>query len=132
MAALSISNFAAVALGGAVGASLRWLLGMTLNPLLTPLPLGTLGVNILGGYLVGVAVGVFHMHAEVTPAMKLFVVTGVLGGLTTFSSFTAEVVERLLAGHLVWAFLLISLHLGGALLATWLGLYSVGATRLWG
>lgn len=122
----------AVALGGAFGASSRWLLGLALNPLLPAMPLGTLAANLLGGYLVGVALGVFHFHAALDPLLKLFVITGVLGGLTTFSSFSAESVERLLAGETGIALALMALHLGGSLLMTWLGLLSVGATRIFG
>lgn len=122
----------AVSLGAALGACLRWQLGVWLNPLLQGLPLGTLAANLLGGYLVGVAVAVFHLHAGLAPALKLFAITGFLGGLTTFSTFSAEVVERMLAGQLGLALMLASVHLFGSLLATYLGLWSLGATRLWG
>lgn len=124
-------NFFAVGLGAALGAWSRWLLGLLLNPLFLALPLGTLAANLIGGYLVGVAVGVFHLNAPIPAAWKLFAITGFLGGLTTFSTFSAEVVERLLAGQLGWALGLASVHLCGSLLATYLGLLSVGATRIW-
>jgi CrcB protein len=122
----------AVSLGAALGACLRWQLGVWLNPLVQGVPLGTLAANLLGGYLVGVAVAVFHLHAGLAPAMKLFAITGFLGGLTTFSTFSAEVVERMLAGQFGLALMLASVHLFGSLLATYLGLWSLGATRLWG
>lgn len=125
-------GFAAVGLGAAFGAWARWLLGLALNPLFVALPLGTLAANLIGGYLVGVAVGVFHLNSGLSPALKLFVITGFLGGLTTFSTFSAEVVERLLAGQPALAIGLAAIHLGGSLTATWLGLLSVGATRIWG
>lgn len=125
-------NFAAVGLGAALGAWCRWLLGMALNPLLLGIPLGTLAANLVGGYLVGVAVGLFHLHTDMVPALKLFAITGFLGGLTTFSSFSAETVERLLAGQPGWAFAMVSLHLLGSLVMTWLGLLTVGAQRIWG
>lgn len=128
---LSALNFAAVGLGAACGAWLRWLLGLALNPLFVALPLGTLAANLLGGYLVGVAVGLFHLNAHFTLAWKLFAITGFLGGLTTFSTFSAEVVERLLAGQPALAIGLASIHLAGSLTATWLGLLTVGATRIW-
>ncbi|MDR1888193.1 MAG: fluoride efflux transporter CrcB [Zoogloeaceae bacterium] len=131
-ASFNFTALLAVALGGAFGASSRWLLGLAMNPLLPALPLGTLTANLLGGYLVGVAVGVFHFHVALDPALKLFVITGVLGGLTTFSSFSAESVERLLAGETGLALTLIALHLVGSLLMTWLGLLSVGATHIFG
>lgn len=126
------TGFVAVGLGAALGAWLRWLLGLALNPLLVGLPLGTLVANVLGGYLIGIAVGLFHFNAQWPLALKLFAITGFLGGLTTFSTFSAEVVERLLAGQPVLAFGLTSVHLAGSLLATYLGLLTVGATRIWG
>ncbi len=124
-------NFLAVGLGAAFGAWVRWLLGLALNPLFIALPLGTLAANVLGGYLVGLAVGVFHINSHFPLAWKLFAITGFLGGLTTFSTFSAEVVERLLAGQPGWAIGLATLHLAGSLTATWLGLLTVGAARIW-
>ncbi|MDR2637408.1 MAG: fluoride efflux transporter CrcB [Zoogloeaceae bacterium] len=120
----------AVAFGGALGAVFRWLLGALLNPLLPLLPMGTLVANLLGGYLIGIAVGLFHLHSSLDPLLKLFLITGVLGGLTTFSSFSAETVERLLSGRPGWALALCALHLGGSLCLTWLGLLTVGARRI--
>jgi len=125
------TGFIAVGCGAALGAWLRWGLGILLNPLYLGLPLGTLAANVIGGYLVGVAVGVFHLHAGLPAALKLFAITGFLGGLTTFSTFSAEVVERLLAGQPGLALGLAMLHLAGSLTATWLGLASIGATRIW-
>lgn len=124
-------GFVAVGAGAALGAWSRWLLGILLNPLFISIPLGTLAANIIGGYLVGVAVGVFHLNSGIPPALKLFAITGFLGGLTTFSTFSAEVVERLLAQQPGWALALGLTHLTGSLLATYLGLLTVGATRIW-
>ena len=129
---LTALNFVAVGAGAAFGAWVRWLLGMALNPLFITLPLGTLAANLLGGYLVGIAVGLFHLNTHFPLAWKLFAITGFLGGLTTFSTFSAEVVERLLAGQPAWAIGLASVHLAGSLTATYLGLMTVGATRVWG
>ena len=128
---LTALNFLAVGSGAALGAWARWLLGLALNPLFVAVPLGTLAANVIGGYLVGVAVGVLHIHTHFPLAWKLFAITGFLGGLTTFSTFSAEVVERLLAGQPAWAIGLAALHLAGSLTATWLGLLTVGATRIW-
>ena len=86
---ISGANFLAIGIGAALGAWSRWLLGLALNPLLVMLPLGTLAANLIGGYLVGVAVGVFHLNSGLSPALKLFIITGFLGGLTTFSTFSA-------------------------------------------
>ncbi len=124
-------NFLAVGVGAALGAWLRWLLGLFLNPLFVAVPLGTLAANVLGGFLVGVAVGLFHLNTHFPLAWKLFAITGFLGGLTTFSTFSAEVIERLLAGQPAVAIGLASVHLAGSLCATYLGLLSVGASRIW-
>ena len=123
-------GFIAVGVGAALGAWARWLLGLALNPLFVMLPLGTLAANLIGGYLVGVAVGVFHLNSGLPPALKLLVITGFLGGLTTFSTFSGEVVERLLANQIGWALALAGMHLAGSLLMTWLGLLSIGATKI--
>jgi len=128
---LSFLNFLAVGVGAACGAWLRWLLGLMLNPLFLALPLGTLAANLLGGFLIGAAVGVFYLNTHLPLAWKLFAITGFLGGLTTFSTFSAEVVERLLAGQLAWAVGLSLVHLGGSLVATYLGLLAVGAGHIW-
>lgn len=128
---MNAMGFVAVGLGAALGAWVRWLLGLALNPLFVAVPLGTLAANLSGGYLVGVAVGVFHLNSGLPIALKLFVITGFLGGLTTFSTFSAEVVERLLAGQPAWAIGLATIHLAGSLTATYLGLLTVGATKLW-
>lgn len=129
---LTAVNFLAVGAGAAMGAWARWLLGLALNPLFIALPLGTLAANVIGGYLVGVAVGVFHLNSGLPVALKLFAITGFLGGLTTFSTFSAEVIERLLAGQPALAIGLASIHLAGSLTATYLGLLTVGATKIWG
>lgn len=125
-------SFAAIGGGAALGAWLRWGLGLALNPLLPALPLGTLAANLIGGYLIGLAVAVFHFNSGLPTELKLFVITGFLGGLTTFSTFSAEVVERLLSGQPGLALALGSVHLVGSLTATWLGLATLGATRIWG
>lgn len=123
--------FLAIGIGAALGAWLRWLLGFMLNPLLLALPLGTLAANLIGAYLIGVALGVFHQYAQLPPELKLFIVTGFLGGLTTFSSFSGEVMERLLAQQYAWALAAMGLHLFGSLLMTWLGLLTVGVHKVW-
>lgn len=111
-----------VGLGAALGAWLRWGLGAWLNPRLPSLPLGTLVANVAGGYLVGLAVAWISSRPEVAPEWRLFIVTGFLGGLTTFSTFSAESVGMLLRGDYGWAALHSTGHLFGSLLATALGI----------
>ena len=85
-----------------MGAWLRWGLGMALNPLFPTLPLGTLAANLIGGLLIGFAMELLTRHAVLPPEVRLLVVTGFLGGLTTFSTFSAEVVTLLLRREWLW------------------------------
>lgn len=115
-------SFLAVGCGAAFGAWLRWWLGILLNPLFPSLPLGTLAANLIGGYLVGVAVAFFSGHAGLPPEARLFVITGFMGGLTTFSTFSAEVVAMLARAEYLWGFAAASVHLFGSLTMTALGI----------
>lgn len=117
--------FLAVGVGAAFGAWLRWWLGLTLNPVFPTLPLGTLAVNLLGGYLIGVAIAYFGHHASLPAESRLFVITGFLGALTTFSTFSAEVMTLILRQQFVWAFAAASVHLLGSLSMTALGIWTV-------
>jgi CrcB protein len=121
----TLLSLLAICVGASLGALLRWLLALRLNPLLPALPLGTLAANLVGGYAVGVAVGWLGQHPELPPQVRLFIVTGLLGGLTTFSTFSAEVVAHLEGGRLGWAFAVTGTHLAGSLLLTALGLATV-------
>lgn len=118
-------GFVAVGAGAAIGAWLRWALDLGLNALLPNLPLGTLTANLIGGFLIGVAVELFTLHPVVPPEVRLFVITGFLGGLTTFSTFSAEVVDLLQRQQYGWAFALIGAHLLGSLLMTLVGIAAV-------
>ena len=118
-------GFIAVGVGAALGAWLRWWLGVALNAVTPNLPLGTLAANLIGGYLVGVAVEYFSQQGAIPVEMRLFVITGFLGGLTTFSSFSAEAVGLLMESRYAWAFLLISSHLIGSIVMTVLGIFTV-------
>ncbi len=112
----------AICLGACVGALLRWQLGLWLNHAGEWMPWGTLAANLIGGYLVGLVIGALQQLPQVDPLWRLLLVTGFLGALTTFSSFSAEVVEMLLHGRIVQAFGTTATHLFGSLLLTWLGL----------
>lgn len=113
-----IGQFAAVGLGAAFGAWLRWGLSTWLNARLPKFPLGTLASNLVGGYLVGFAVAYFLARHDVAPEWRLFVVTGFLGGLTTFSTFSAEVTELLAGGDYAAGISLAAVHLFGSLVLT--------------
>lgn len=124
-----VLSFVAIGLGAAFGAWLRWWLGLRLNPVLSQMPLGTLAANLLGGYLVGAAVAVFALRPDLPPEVRLFVVTGFLGGLTTFSSFSAEVVHLIDTSRYGWAAGAAALHLFGSLSMTALGMWTVYSLR---
>ena len=111
-------EFAAVGISAAFGAWLRWGFSAWLNPRLPQFPLGTLASNLVGGYLVGFAVAYFLARHDLPPHWRLFVITGFLGGLTTFSTFSAEVTELLAKGEYVTGLLLAATHLFGSLALT--------------
>ena len=122
-------GFAAVGIGAALGAWLRWALGIAFNAVMPELPLGTLAANLVGGYLIGIAVTVFEQVAGIAPEWRLLIVTGFLGGLTTFSTFSAEVVTLLQQGRLLLAGGAIATHVIGSLLMTLTGIASVSFFR---
>ncbi|MBR7746483.1 fluoride efflux transporter CrcB [Undibacterium baiyunense] len=111
----------AVSAGAAIGACLRWVLSLTLNSVQVNLPLGTLLANLGGAYVIGICVGFFSANPQLSPEWRLFVVTGFLGGLTTFSSFSAEAMELLQKGEWLWAFGHSALHLLGSILCCFAG-----------
>jgi len=122
---VSAAGFLAVGVGAAFGAWARWGLGALLNPLFPTLPLGTLTANLVGGYLIGLAVEFFMHHASVPPEVRLLIITGFLGSLTTFSTFSAEAVTLLSRQQFAWALVLIGTHLAGSLVMTVLGMLTV-------
>jgi CrcB protein len=115
----------AISIGASAGAVLRWLLGVALNSLFPTVPPGTLAANMLGGYLIGLAMAFFAGHPGLAPEWRLLIITGFLGGLTTFSTFSAEVTVLLQQGRLLWAGLAVSVHVVGSLLMTMCGLATV-------
>jgi fluoride exporter len=122
----------AVGGGAAAGAWLRWALGMALNPAFPTLPLGTLAANLLGGILMGFAMELLTRHAVLPPEVRLMVTTGFLGGLTTFSTFSAEVVTLLLRKELLWGAIAIGVHVAGSLILTIVGILLVRMVYAWG
>ena len=114
----------AICLGACVGALARWQLGGWLNQPGAWLPWGTLAANMIGGYLIGICVSVFHHHPEIDPLWRMALITGFLGALTTFSSFSAEVIDMLLQQRYTQALATVTLHLSGSLLLTIAGMKS--------
>lgn len=117
----------ALSVGGSLGTLLRWWLGTTLNAHFPTIPPGTLAANLVGGYVVGLAVAFFATYPALAPEWRLFVITGFCGGLTTFSTFSAEVVALLQQGQALWALTAAATHLFGSLLMTFAGI----GTMLW-
>ena len=114
----------AISLGSASGGLLRWSLGARLNSLFPDIPPGTVTANLIGGYVVGVAVAYFAQAPDIAPEWRLLIITGFCGGLTTFSTFSAEVVTLLQQGRLTLAMGAIAIHVSGSLLMTLAGLAS--------
>ena len=112
-----------------MGCLLRWFLGIWLNQQSPVMPLGTLAANLIGGYIVGVAVAFFAMNTTLAPEWRLLVITGFCGGLTTFSSFSAEVVLMLRQDRWMWACSTVALHLFGSLLMTFAGIATVAGIK---
>ena len=122
-----VSQLAVIAVGATAGAWLRFGLSHWLNPRLPNFPLGTLAANLIGGYLVGIVVAFFASNESVPPEWRLLAITGFLGGLTTFSTFSAEVVLLLQQERLATAAALALVHLLGSLLLTALGFFTYRA-----
>lgn len=118
---MSFAALIAVGIGAALGAWLRWLLGMLMNPLFPTLPLGTLAANLLGGLLMGFALGAFAHFQSLSLEWRLFITTGFLGGLTTFSTFSGEAVTLLLRQQYAWFAAQVGVHVVGTLAATLVG-----------
>jgi fluoride exporter len=115
-------SIVAIAIGASLGALLRWWLGLRLNGIFPTIPPGTLAANLVGGYVVGVAVAFFSTFSALRPEWRLLVITGFCGGLTTFSTFSAELVSLLREGRMLWALAGMAVHLGGSLIATFAGI----------
>jgi CrcB protein len=122
-------SFLAIFFGAGIGALLRAGFNLLTVSAGSVIPLGTLLANMVGGYLVGIAVAFFGSNPNVSPEWKLFVITGFLGGLTTFSSFSAEVVSLMQRGEFTWAIGTALLHLVGSLALTFLGILTFQSLR---
>lgn len=120
-----VGQWIAVGLGAAIGAWMRWGLGLMLNATLPVLAMGTLAANLIGGYMMGLAIAGFALAPTVSPEVRLFVMTGFLGGMTTFSTFSAEGVNLIARGQFGWAITHILIHVIGSLMMTGLGIFTI-------
>jgi CrcB protein len=120
-----LKNFLYIGFAAAIGAWSRWGIGILLNTLHPVFPIGTLTVNLLGGFLIGVSMGAFEFYSDLSPDLKLVINIGFLGGLTTFSALTAEIFQLLQKNELVASLTLIALHVVGSVLMAYLGWLSV-------
>jgi CrcB protein len=116
---------AAISVGASLGALLRWWLGLMLNSCFPPIPPGTLAANLIGAYVVGMAVAFFATYAAIAPEWRLLIITGFCGGLTTFSTFSAELVTLMQQGRPLWALGAAAVHLIGSIAMTFAGIGTV-------
>ncbi|NWD60508.1 fluoride efflux transporter CrcB [Pseudomonas sp. IPO3774] len=119
-----LKSLVVIAVGASLGAWLRWLLGMKLNALFPTIPPGTVVANMVGGYIIGLAIAFLAASPTLSPEWRLLIITGFCGGLTTFSTFSAEIVALIQEGRLLWALGSVSLHVVGSLAMTAAGLLS--------
>jgi CrcB protein len=118
-----------ISIGASFGAVLRWFLGLQFNALFPTIPMGTVASNLIGGYMVGLAIGFFNHHPLMSPEYRLLIITGFLGGLTTFSTFSAEVAKLIQTEQFGWALATISLHVIGSVALTILGMMTINYLR---
>ncbi len=118
-------SIVAISVGAALGALLRWALGAKLNSLFPAVPPGTLAANLIGGYVIGLALAFFASFSAIAPEWRLCVITGFCGGLTTFSTFSAEIVTLLQQGRLTWAAGAVAVHVVGSAATTLAGIATV-------
>lgn len=121
-----MKSIIAISLGASLGALLRWVLGTSLNSYFPEIPPGTLAANLIGGYIIGLAVAFFASWSGLSPEWRLFVITGFCGGLTTFSTFSSELVTHLQEGRPLWACGAAAAHLFGSVIMTFAGIGTVG------
>lgn len=122
-------SIVAISLGAALGALLRWQLGLRLNSLLPAVPPGTLLANLIGAYVIGLAIAFFDAFSALSPEWRLLIITGFCGGLTTFSTFSAELTTLLQEGRVAWALSAVAAHVVGSVVMTLAGIATVAWAR---
>lgn len=122
-----LKTILAISIGASAGALLRWWLGLALNGLFPTVPPGTLVANLVGSYVIGLAIAFFATYSAIPPEWRLLVITGFCGSLTTFSTFSAEIVALLQQGRAAWALAAAGIHVSGSVLMTLAGI----GTLLW-
>ena len=118
-------SIAAIAIGSALGALLRWQLGDRLNGVFPTIPPGTLLANLIGAYVIGLCIAFFATYPAISPEWRLLIITGFCGGLTTFSTFSAEITLLFQEGRIAWAFGAIAVHVAGSVLMTFAGVGTI-------
>jgi len=121
---VGLTALLAIGVGASLGAWLRWGLSLWLNPVYPVIPLGTFSANMLGGYLIGLAIAFFAQHPGLPPEWRLMLVTGFLGALTTFSTFSAETFTLFSRGQIMMGLVAVGLHVTGSLAMTGIGIYT--------
>jgi CrcB protein len=124
-----LKSVISISIGASLGALLRWRLGVWLNSLAPTLPPGTLVANLAGGYVIGLATGFFATSSSIAPEWRLFIITGFCGGLTTFSTFSAELVSLFQQGRVLWACGAMCAHLVGSVVMTFAGIGTIAWMR---
>jgi CrcB protein len=119
----------AITLGAALGSLLRWQLGAKLNSIFPTIPPGTLAANLIGAYVIGLGIAFFATFSAISPEWRLLVITGFCGGLTTFSTFSAEITTLLQQGRITWALGAVAAHVVGSVAMTFAGIATVYLLR---
>lgn len=122
-------SIVAIGLGAALGALLRWQLGSRLNNVFPTIPPGTLTANLVGAYVIGLCIAFFASYPAISPEWRLLIVTGFCGGLTTFSTFSAEVTILLQQGRIAWALGAVAVHVFGSVAMTFTGIGTIYLLR---
>jgi CrcB protein len=122
---MHVKSVLVISVGAALGALLRWQLNIKLNSLFATIPPGTLVANLIGAYVIGLAIAFFASFSAISPEWRLLVITGFCGGLTTFSTFSAELAMLLQQGRISWALGIVAAHVAGSVLMTFAGIATV-------